>query len=192
MGTGTGDRWVLVREGVGLPLLPDHPGHCPGPAPCGRCPARDTSARADGWLGMSRYYPPGIPHPGTTPVYPPWYHPPAPHVTAARVHHGRGATGTCTYDSFEHVVGEPRGVEHSRVFRVPGWFILLLRFARPFDWVLTSILLSLGPVLLSLTSILLSLGPVLLNYGPILLSLGPVLLNYGSLLLLVLYTRLGP
>ena len=44
-------------------------------------------------------------------------------------------------------------------FRVPGWFIEVLRFTRPFDWVL----LSLGPVLLYLVPVLLSLVPSLLR-----------------------------
>ena len=38
-----------------------------GPVPCGHCPARVGSARAVGWLGRYRYYPPGIP----TRLYPP-------------------------------------------------------------------------------------------------------------------------
>ena len=47
--------------------------------------------------------------PGTALPYHPGYPPPVPHVTAARVHRCRGDPGTCTYDTFEVAVGDPRG-----------------------------------------------------------------------------------
>ena len=74
---------------------------------------------------------PGITHP----VYPPWYHPytrtwdqpDTARPRHARLDHGTGTPGTCTYGRFETPVGEPRGIKHTRVFRVPGWFILVCR-----------------------------------------------------------------
>ena len=56
-------------------------------------------------------------HPGT-PQAPP-------HVTAARVHHGHRVTGTCTYDRFQTVQGEPRGIRTHPVFRVPGPYLVV-------------------------------------------------------------------
>ena len=127
VGTGNSGGRTWVREGVG-PTTPDHPLQplqgFRGPL---RCPVLlGTSAR---WLG-------------STPVYPPWYppshtppntHPGTPHVMAARVHREYGTPGTCTYDRFWDVVGEPRGVEHSPLFRVPAGLYSILRFTRPFD-----------------------------------------------------------
>ena len=70
-------------------------------------------------------------------------------------------TGTCTYDRFEHVQGEPRGPEHTRVSGSQAGLYTGSWFTRPFDWVLTgffmTVLLSLVTVLLSLVTVLLSL-----------------------------------
>ena len=41
-----------------------------------------------------------------------------------------------TYDRFEDTVGEPRGMGTHPGLRVPGCFIQLLRFTRPFDWII--------------------------------------------------------
>ena len=65
-------------------------------------------------------------------------------------------TGTCTYDRFDTLVGEPRGIEHSRYIGSQAGLMSADWFTRPFDWVffnlsLTMFLLNLVPVLLNLT-----------------------------------------
>ena len=45
-------------------------------------------------------------------------------------------TGACAYDRFRHLVGEPRGVEYTAVFRVPYGILnghVLWRFAPDYD-----------------------------------------------------------
>ena len=82
-------------------------------------------------------YTPVLPTRITHPVYPPWY-PPGAHAGAQRrCWTMPGTTGTCTYDQFGDTVGEPRGTRTHRYFRVPGWFIQVYWFTRPYDWVLT-------------------------------------------------------
>ena len=68
-----------------------------------------------GWVpGITHpVYPPCIPHRGTT--LGPYWRLHGSHVTAGTV---RGSLGTCTYDRFEDTVGEPRGIEHTPIFRV--------------------------------------------------------------------------
>ena len=77
--------------------------------------------------GSTRYT-----HPGTPPVYPPWYH------TRTRT----PATVMTRYPSTDHpntrfwdLVGEPRGVEYSRVLGSQAGYIQLYPFRRPYDWV---------------------------------------------------------
>ena len=103
--------------------------------------------------------------------------------------------GACTYDRFRDVVGEPRGVEYTHVFRSQAGYIQLLMFralvgAR--GRVLGPVLLSLGPSLLNYGPSLLSLGPSLLNYGPVLLNLGPVLHCFWTSHMPHVYTPSGP
>ena len=127
-----------------------------GPAPCGRCLARDGSARASSWLGSPRITHPVYP-PGPHPVYPPWY-PPGTHDThtaADRDQHR--TTGTCTYGRSEAAVGEPRGVEYRGVQALFGLFWHCLALYWP----------CIGPQAWCNTSVLLSLGPVLLILGPV-------------------------
>ena len=83
-------------------------------------------------------------------------------------------------------------MEYHRVLGSHGGIHCILRFTRPFDWVLASGLLNLVPVLLSLASGSLNLVPVLLNLVSVLLILGPVLLILGPVSLPRPYTRPGP
>ena len=98
-------------------------------------PCRASGARSAGWAQRGRWA--GSTPRYTHPVYPPgiptWYHTPVPHVTAARVHHGHGTPGTCTYDRFGQYVGEPRGVEHSPYLGSRTGYIQLFSFIWP--WV---------------------------------------------------------
>ena len=96
------------------PVTPD-----PIPHPL-QPPAGTSGARSAGygvspgsWVlprGTPLYYPPWYTHP----VYPPWYTRPAPPFCASCTPR-HGTTGTCTYDRFELVQGEPRGLEYTKV-----------------------------------------------------------------------------
>ena len=93
--------------------------------PTGPASLSGHSPRAErtGWV-VSRYYPPGIPTVyRTRPVQ---QLPPSPRHRRC---HGRGDTGTCTYDQFDTVQGEPRGPEHTPVFRVLAVFSTALVLA---------------------------------------------------------------
>ena len=61
------------------------------------------AAKRAGWVY------PGITLPGTHPVYPPRYTHPGTPPFCASCTPVLGTTGTCTYDRFREVVGEPRG-----------------------------------------------------------------------------------
>ena len=98
----------------------------------------------------TRYTHPGIPHPGTP-------HRPTP--SSCTTPPSTGTPRTCTYDSSETPVGEPRGMEHTRVSGSRTGLYSFYWFTRPFDWVYASVLLSLVSVLLSLVSVLLIYGP---------------------------------
>ena len=70
--------------------------------------------------------------------------------------------GTCTYDRFWDVLGEPRGLEHTAVSGSRTGLLRFIDFARPYDWIIDCFM-----------TVLLSYGPRLLSYGPRLLSYGP-------------------
>ena len=57
----------------------------------------------------------------------------SPRPRHARPDHRPAHPRACTYDQFRPVVGEPRGIEHTAVLGSQSWFILYLRFTRPFD-----------------------------------------------------------
>ena len=90
--------------------------------------------RAGGWVVLPLYTHPGIP----TRLYPPWYHTPYPPTSMLYRHpvdHPRHrAPGTCTYDRFDHVVGEPRGIEYTPVSGSRAGLVYGYWFTRPFDW----------------------------------------------------------
>ena len=50
--------------------------------------------------------------------------------------------GAVPYDRFEDLVGEPRGVGTQPVIGSQAGYYPFVRFTRPFDWVLTSNILS--------------------------------------------------
>ena len=114
-------------------LHPDHPLH----TPCRGVPGpASLSGLALGLSDPARWVP-GIALLLPTRYSPPWYTP-GTHVRLTVVPGTVWVTpGTCTYDRFWDTQGEPRGLRTQPVIRVPGWFILLRRFTRPFDWVLT-------------------------------------------------------
>ena len=70
-------------------------------------------AKRAGWVYT------GITHPSTHPLYPSLgqyrARRPARTSTCTVLMYGYGTTGTCTYDTFDLVLGEPRGVEYRRV-----------------------------------------------------------------------------
>ena len=78
--------------------------------------------------------------PITHPVYPtlvhppgtPWYTDPAMNMQCQ----AGGSPRACTYDRFDLVVGEPRGIEYMPVSGSRTGLYTFLRLTRPFDWVL--------------------------------------------------------
>ena len=119
-----------VREGVALPPDP--------PSPAGRARSLRSlvflrAQREQRLGGPGTVLPARYTHPITHPVYPPWYTSRTPRVTAARVHRQRGTPGTCTYDRFRLVQGEPRGAEYTRVLGSHACILPLVGFTRPFD-----------------------------------------------------------
>ena len=140
-GAPTGPWLARVGRGLGgRTSAPSNarPQNPPTPAPTGLPgPASLVLGppRAAGCL-VAGYYP-GPPTRIPTPVYPPWYPTRyAPTSAPSPVHTaGYGTTGTCTYDRFWTPRGEPRGIRTHPYFRVPGWFIPVGWFTRPFDWV---------------------------------------------------------
>ena len=128
------EGWVRGAAHTGYVRLPGTttpaPVGLPGPL---RCPWDPPRAKR---LGSTPCTHPPYTHPVYPPCIPTPVHPPDMHTAADRDQYG--TSGTCTYDRFQDLVGEPRGVRTQPVFRVPGWFILVLRFRRPFDWVLLS------------------------------------------------------
>ena len=98
-----------------------------GPMPTHSAPCRGYGARsagmgppfAAGWVpGIApSYYPPGIPHPGTTPVYPP--------CTAPRRALAVIVMHSTQNSRFRDTVGEPRGVRTQPVHGSPAGYIQL-------------------------------------------------------------------
>ena len=141
---GPGDRsgWYL---GLGRTETPGRPSDHPlqplwgfrGPL---RCLRTLQLGSPGGWV-VPRYSPPW---------YPPSPHPPGTtHRRTAAHCRPSTAPGTCTYDRFRPVVGEPRGCRTHLVSGSQTGLYRLLRFTRPFDWVIDLILLNLVPVLLN-------------------------------------------
>ena len=71
-------------------------------------------------------------HPACTHPYP------VPSLHRRTAAHRRPSTAprTCTYDQFGTPVGEPRGIEHTANSGSQTGLYRLLRFTRPFDWVM--------------------------------------------------------
>ena len=119
--TGPAGWYLGSAHAAVRPLHPAHPlrpCRAPGPASLAGLAPRAK------WLGST----PLVPHPVYPPVYPPLYPPgytpyPPDQCTVWTL---LVTLGTCTYDRFWRVLGEPRGIRTHTGSRVPGWFIDLM------------------------------------------------------------------